>query len=90
MNDEFVEDQAGFLAQRAAPRDGESLAQGIARMYELAMSHPAGEARLQQALAFVQARENKYSEEDPGAARIRALTDLAHVLLNSSEFLYVE
>ncbi|HEV7405683.1 MAG TPA: PSD1 and planctomycete cytochrome C domain-containing protein [Chthoniobacteraceae bacterium] len=86
MNDEFMEDHAGFLAQRA----GEPLAQGVARMYELAMSHPAGEARLQQATAFVQDRERAYSEEKSDAARLRALTDLAHVLLNSSEFLYVE
>jgi hypothetical protein len=90
MNDEFVEDHAGFLAQRAAPREDEPLASAVARMYELAMARPAGEGRLQQALAFVQERERVYSEENPSAARVRALTDLAHVLLNSSEFLYVE
>jgi mono/diheme cytochrome c family protein len=90
MNDEFVEDHAGFLAQRAASRDDEPLPQAVGRMYEIAMSHPATEGRLQQAVAFVQDRERAYSEEKSDAARLRALTDLAHVLLNSSEFLYVE
>jgi hypothetical protein len=90
MNDEFVEDHAGFLAQRAAVGEGEPRADVVARMYELAMSHPPAEVRLQQAVEFVQSREAAYSEEDAGGARLRALSDLAHVLLNSSEFLYVE
>ena len=91
MNDEFVEDQAGFLAQRAAEQGGD-LSRVVARMYSLAMSRPPADVRLKQALAFVQSRENAYRGEkiQPAQARHRALTDLAHVLVNSSEFIHIE
>ncbi len=91
MNDEFVEDQAGFLAERAAEQGGD-LPSVVGRIYALAMSRPPADARLQQALAFVQSRENGYAGEkvQPAQARHRALTDLAHVLFNSSEFIHIE
>jgi hypothetical protein len=83
MNDEFVEDQAGFLAQRAMQEVGDDLPRVIARMYDLAMSRPLSNARMKTALAFVQSREKASSPQ-------HALTDLAHVLFNSSEFCYIE
>jgi len=91
MNDEFVEDQAGFLAQRAAEQS-EDLSRIVTRMYALAMSRPPGDVRLQQAVAFVQSRESSYRGEkvQPAQPRHRALADLAHVLLNSSAFIHVE
>jgi hypothetical protein len=91
MNDEFVEDHAGFLAQRAAAAGGD-VAQVVERMQVLALAKPPGPERLKQALAFVAARERVYAAE-AGAVntpRHRALTDLAHVLFNSSEFLTIE
>ena len=91
MNDEFVEDHAGFLAQRAAAAGG-GLAQAVERMQVLALAKPPEPERLKQALAFVAARERAYATE-AGAVntpRHRALTDLAHVLFNSSEFLTIE
>ena len=92
MNDEFVEDHAGFLAQRAVAEAGESLQRAIERMQMLALARVPSAERLKQAVAFVEAREGVYAKE-PAAAqtpRQRALTDLAHVLFNSSEFIYVE
>jgi mono/diheme cytochrome c family protein len=91
MNDEFVEDQAGFLAERAA-QGGDDPSTIIGRMYVLAMSRPPGDTRLHQALAFVESREKSYRDEKspPAQSRHRALTDLAHVLFNSSEFIHVE
>jgi hypothetical protein len=83
MNDEFVEDQAGFLAQRAINESGDDLSRTIARMYALAMSRTPSDERMQTAMAFVQERERVSN-------RPLALTDLAHVLFNSSEFCYVE
>lgn len=77
MNDEFAEEQAGFFAERAL-REGGDVRGAIERMFLLAMSHAPSAERLQQALAFVQSRG-----ED-------GLTDLAHVLLNSSEFIHIE
>ncbi len=92
MNDEFVEDHAGFLAQRAVAETSESLSRVIERMQLLALARPPGAARLKQAVAFVEAREAVYAKEAASAIspRQRALADLAHVLFNSSEFIYIE
>ena len=89
MNDEFVEDQAGFLARRAA---GAGTAKAVERMFVLALARRPERARLEQAVTFVRAREEAYRGENPADANAahRALADLAHVLLNSSEFLHVE
>ena len=81
-----------FLAQRAVAEAGEGLPRIIERMQLLALARPPGAERLKQAVSFVEARETVYAKE-AGAAnspRHRALTDLAHVLFNSSEFIYIE
>lgn len=83
MNDEFVEDQAGFLADRASAEGGSDLSRTVARMFECAFGHTPGAERLAESVAFVQARER-------AGDRRAALADLAHVMFNSSEFLYVE
>jgi hypothetical protein len=79
MNDEFVEEQAAFLAQRAA---SDTLEKTIQRIFMLTLSHEADAKRLQQSLDFVKARE-------AASTRDQALADLAHVLFNSSEFVYI-
>jgi hypothetical protein len=80
MNDEFVEEQTAFLAQRTYSG---TLEQTIKRMFILTLSHEADAKRLQQSLDFVKAREAT-------STRDQALADLAHVLLNSSEFIYIK
>ena len=92
MNDEFVEDQAGFLALRAVAEAEEHLSRVIERMQSLALAKPAGPERLKQAVAFVEAREAVYAKvpSPTNLPRQRALTDLAHVMFNSSEFIYIE
>ena len=83
MNDEFVEDQAGFLAQRAKAEAGDTLPAIIERLFMLTLSHKPPTSRLQQALDFVKSRQQSSDETT-------ALRDLSHVLLNSSEFVYIE
>ncbi len=94
MNDEFVEDHAGFLAQRAAVEAevGAEVAKVIERMHLLALTRLPTAERLKQATAFVTTREASYAAEAnaPPTPRHRALTDLAHVLFNSSEFITIE
>jgi|UniRef100_UPI003784AE3B hypothetical protein len=80
MNDEFVEEQAAFLAQRAA---SDTLEKTIQHMFMLTLSHEPSKERLQQSLDFIQAREAT-------STRDQALADLAHVILNSSEFVYIQ
>lgn len=83
MNDEFVEDQAGFLAQRAKSEAGNSLSLIVERLFMLTLSRKPSPARLQQAIDFVKSRQQSIDE-------VTALRDLSHVLLNSSEFVYIE
>ena len=83
MNDEFVEDQAGYLAAKAVAEAGDDLPNIVERMFERAVSQVPNSDRLREAIDFVKFRESQSS-------RTAALTDLAHVLFNSSEFLYVE
>lgn len=79
MNDEFVEEQAAHLAKRAA---ADTLEATLKRMFMLTLGHEPSKERLQQSLDFVTARE-------AASSRDQALTDLAHVLFNSSEFVYI-
>jgi hypothetical protein len=82
MNDEFVEDQARHLAERAAEGSGSDLSSAINRLFLLTLSRPPAPERMRQALAFVEEREKQ-------SDRAHALTDLAHVLFNSSEFIHI-
>ena len=83
MNDEFIEDQAGYLAARAVAEAGDDLRSVVERMFELTVSRVPSSDRLRKTIDFVKSREVESN-------RTAALTDLAHVLFNSSEFLYVE
>jgi hypothetical protein len=103
LNDEFVEEQAGFLAKRVM-RESESGGDGhgerqpaaaadpVERMMHAVLLRGVDARRLSQARQFVEERFAVYEAEGKGraAARQRALADLAHVLLNTSEFLYVD
>ena len=92
MNDEFVEDHAGFLAQRVVTEVGGDLSKAIERMHLHALARVPTAERLGQATSFVAAREAAYQKETgvKEPPRQRALTDLAYVLFNGSEFIYVE
>jgi hypothetical protein len=83
MNDDFVEDQAHFLAERASKEADGDASTTIARLFMLTLSRSPSDSRLQQALDFVKQRE---AESD----HAQALADLAHVLLNSSEFVTIQ
>ncbi len=83
MNDEFVEEQAGYLARRARAEAGDTLPKIIERLFMLTLSRKPTELRLRQALEFLHTREQASDKET-------ALKDLSHVLLNSSEFVYIE
>jgi hypothetical protein len=92
MNDEFIEDHAGFLAQRAAAESDGTLAKSIERMHLLALARAPSAERLKHSASFVTAREAVYASEPDAktSPRQRALADLAHVLFNSSEFITIE
>lgn len=82
MNDEFVEDQATYLAHRVLADGGDDLPKVIEAMFLRTLAHPPTPERLERATKFIRERE---TESD----RVAALTDLAHVLFNSSEFITI-
>lgn len=83
MNDEFVEEQAGFLVQRAAAEAGDDPARVVEQLFMLTLSKKPSPARLRESLDFLAQREQASDKQS-------ALRDLAHVLLNSSEFVFIE
>ena len=83
MNDEFVENQADHLARLAKVEAGDELAKIVEQMFMLTLSRKPTEVRMSQAVEFLKSREH-FSD------RHSALRDLSHVLLNSSEFVYIE
>jgi hypothetical protein len=83
MNNEFVEDQAVYLADRASAEAGDDVPRAIVRMFEHALARPPDPTRLEEAISFVRSRERH-------GDRRSALADLAHVIFNSTDFLYVE
>jgi len=83
-------DQAEYLARRIKRESGADPAQQIDRLYLTCLGRlPQGKEK-DRALAFlnnpnVRVRPNRYKSDDPGA-----LADLAHVVLNLNEFIYIE
>jgi len=92
MNDEFIEDQAKFLADRAIQFASDDLFKAVERVQLSTLGKPMSARRREQAQQFVMDRERVYRGQKATAAesRRRALADLAHVMFNSSEFVYVE
>jgi hypothetical protein len=95
MNDEFVEEQAFFFAQRVWRECGagrEPLGAVVSKMIGAVTLRPPGTDRVLQATRFVEERLGAYTQqgESREAAHTKALADLGHVLLNTSEFLYVD
>ena len=92
MNDEFIEEQAAYLARRCGSQSKIELAEVIARAHRLTLARSPSPSRLSRAIGFVDEQTATYRAEglSPAAARHKALTDLCHVLLNSSEFVFVE
>lgn len=83
MNDDFVESQAEFTARRVLKESHEDVLLAVQRLFELAVGHGPTEVQCEQALNFVEAHSQQGDTQG-------ALIDLAHVLFNSSEFLYIQ
>jgi hypothetical protein len=83
MNDEFVEEQASYLARRVLSEVGDDDAKAIERLALLTLAHPLDPKKTSDAEQFLRARR---AQSD----RVSALTDLAHVLFNSSEFIHIQ
>lgn len=83
MNDAFVETHAGYLAQRVLKEGDDNPEQALLRMFQIVFGHAPGSERMERAAAFLATRT-------AASNRLDAFTDLAHILINSSEFIHIQ
>ena len=91
MNDPFVVGQARLWADRVLAGDTRSPADRVAAMYLAAFSRPPAPKETADALAFLESQGRELGLK-PGAWENdrRAWGDLAHVLFNAKEFVFLE
>jgi hypothetical protein len=91
MNDPFVVDQAGVWAKRVLTGKDRSPTERVKGMYVSAFSRNPSEEELAQSLAFLQTQAAEHGlAGDRALADPRVWTDLAHVLFNVKEFVFVQ
>lgn len=88
MNDPFVLQQAELWAKKVLAEPNRTAEQRIAAMYESAYARPASDDEIAAALAFLDAQAKEYALPAP-ADDLRVWTDLAHVLVNAKEFIFL-
>ncbi|MCA9218973.1 MAG: DUF1553 domain-containing protein, partial [Planctomycetales bacterium] len=92
LNDEFVREQAARFADRARHDAGDDARAQVERALWIALGRPPSEQRVIEGVAFVGEQQALLEQEGMGAeaAGRAALADLCHVLMNLSEFVYVD
>ena len=98
LNNEFVLIQARHFAQRITHEAGSDIAKQIDVLYRIAVSRKPTRKELEKSQAFLR-KQREYHAFRTGSAfvagsaaesaALAALTDLAHVMLNASEFVYI-
>lgn len=83
LNNPFVLDQANVWGQRVAAQSG-TTAEKLLEMYRTAFTRPPTPVELQTASAFID------EQLAAGTSPQTAWTELAHVLFNVKEFIYIE
>jgi len=98
LNDEFVLQQSRLLAERVAHEAGSDLPAEVKLLYKIAISRQPTEKELRDDLEFVNHEQSIQAAQagDSGSVgkavediRLRAMSRLAHVMLNSNEFVYI-
>ncbi|HKQ73834.1 MAG TPA: PSD1 and planctomycete cytochrome C domain-containing protein [Blastocatellia bacterium] len=94
LNNEFVLIQAGRFAERVIREAGADSAKQIRLLYRIALGRAPERKELDQSSDFLQKQLNYHATSTPIKTAISdpalaALTDLAHVMLNSNEFVYI-
>jgi hypothetical protein len=95
LNDEFVLLQSRFLAERVTQEAGSDLSAEVKLLYKITLGRQPTEKELAADIEFLNQEQNEQasqagsadrSEED---TRLGAMSRLAHVMLNSDEFVYI-
>jgi hypothetical protein len=88
LNNEFVLIQARNLAERVSRDAGGDPVKQVRLLYRIALSREPVQKELEKNLAFFHAQRDYHSARGSDAD-LEALTDLAHVMLNTNEFVYI-
>lgn len=83
LNDPFVHQQAQLWAKRALDQGG-SARERIVRMYESAFTRSPTESEIADCLEFLQSRPDAQTKD-----KLNRWADLAHVLFNVKDFIFV-
>jgi hypothetical protein len=86
MNDPFVHQQAEVWANRVHAQGG-TMEEKIIGMYQSAFARPPDAAELQACVDFLNPLSG--GRQPPERSNLAAWTDLAHVLFNAKEFIFV-
>jgi cytochrome c553 len=86
LNNPFVLAQAELWAKRVLAEPDRTPEQRVREMYEAAYGRPPSPDELDAAVGFVAGQSKEYGEPD----HPKAWADLAHVLFNAKEFIFVE
>ena len=89
LNNEFVLLQAQYFAERVAADVGSDTTRQIEDLYSIALSRRPTPKELESQLAFLQRQREYHVAHASRSADLAALTDLAHVMLNANEFVYI-
>src|SRR5215831_11683471 len=90
LNNEFVLIQARHFAERVARETGSDPAKQIRVLYQIALGREPSQKEMDQSLTFLQTQRDYHTRRASGAdSGLSALTDLAHVILNANEFVYI-
>jgi hypothetical protein len=93
MNEPFVRLRAGEFADRLLREAGQENAAIVDRAYRVALSRPPNPAERDKATAFLEQQTARRVEREkiaPEMSRRLAITDLAHVLFGTNEFIYID
>ena len=103
LNNEFILMQARYLAERARQEAGDDVTAQIKMLYRITLSREPDQEELETSRALLGEHHEYHLAQVSGSgdvaqesgagfeqrAEIRALTDMAHVMLNSNEFVYI-
>lgn len=90
MNNQFVLEQAGFLAERVAREAGTDARARVDRLFQLALNRKPNVKEAAWAAEFLQAQSRGYAERSAALPDSFALRDLCHAVINLNEFLYLD
>ena len=89
LNNEFVLLQAKHFAERVAEEAGEDQKARVSAAYEIALSRPPSAKELDMNLSFLASQKRYHEGRNEAAPELAALVDLCDVVLNLSEFIYI-